>query len=109
MIVPNSHNYANWKIKMEDHLIVKDLYEPIDREQIPTGVLESEWKLLNKKAVATIRQCIDVSVIQHVANDKNVHEMWQKRSGLYVMKNAFNKDSQTELQRRRKHRHLWGM
>ena len=30
MIVLNSHNYANWKIKMEDLLIVKDLYEPID-------------------------------------------------------------------------------
>ena len=41
---------STWKI----FLIVKDLYEPIDREQISTGVLESEWKLLNRKAVATI-------------------------------------------------------
>ena len=38
MMVLNSHNYAGWKIKMEDLLIVKDLYEPIDREVIPTGV-----------------------------------------------------------------------
>ena len=38
MIVLNSHNYADWKIKMEDLLIVKDLYEPIDRKDIPIGV-----------------------------------------------------------------------
>ena len=55
MMVLNSHNYADWKIKMEDLLIVKYLYEPIDREEIPIAVLESEWKLLNRKAVATIR------------------------------------------------------
>ena len=34
MIVLNSQNYADWKIKMEDLLIVKDLYEPIDRVEI---------------------------------------------------------------------------
>ena len=55
MRVMNSHNNSSWKIKMEDLLIVKDLYEPIDRETIPTGVLESEWNLLNRNVVATIR------------------------------------------------------
>ena len=54
MMVLNSHNYADWMIKMEYLLIVKDLYEPVDREQIPTGVLESEWNLLNRKTFATI-------------------------------------------------------
>ena len=42
MIVLNSQNYADWKIKMEDLLIVKDLYEPIDRAEIPKGVLDSD-------------------------------------------------------------------
>ena len=93
MMVLNSHNYADWKIKMEYLLIVKDLYEPVEREQIPIGVVESEWKLLNRKAVATIRQCIDVSVLQHVVNDTNAHQMCQKLSGLYESKNALNKTS----------------
>ena len=62
-MVLNSHNYTDWKIKMEDLLIIKDLYEPVDREQIPTGVLESEWNLLNRKTFATIWQCVDVSVL----------------------------------------------
>ena len=41
MIVLNSHNYSDWKIKMEDLLIVKDLYEPIEKEDIPRGLVES--------------------------------------------------------------------
>ena len=43
--VLNFHNYADEKIKMEELLIVKDRYEPIERAEIPTGVLESDWKL----------------------------------------------------------------
>ena len=42
MIVLNSQNYADLKIKIEDHLIVKDLYEPVDKVDIPRGVLESD-------------------------------------------------------------------
>ena len=48
---------------MEYLLIVEHLYEPIGKEDIPIGVLESVWKHLNRKAVATIRQCIDVSIL----------------------------------------------
>ena len=88
MIVLKSHNYSDWKIKMEDLSIVKDLYQPIDRSEIPMGVLEFEWKLLNRKMVATIRKCVDVSVIQRMANDTNAYEMWHKLSGLYERKNA---------------------
>ena len=93
MMVLNAQNYADWKIKMEDLLIVRDLYEPIDRSEIPKGVLETEWRLLNRKAVATIRQYVDVSVLQHVANATNAYEMWQKLSGLYERKNALNRTS----------------
>ena len=53
--------------------------------------MESEWKLLNRMVVATIQQCIDVSVLQHVVNDTNAHEMWQKLSDLYERKNALNR------------------
>jgi transposase InsO family protein len=90
MIVLNSQNYSDWKIRMEDLLIVKDLYEPIERETIPRGVIESEWKMLHRKAVATIRQCVDISVLQHVASDTNAFELWHKLSALYESKNALN-------------------
>ena len=40
MIVLNSHNYTDWKIKMEDLLIVKDLYEPIQHVANNTNAYE---------------------------------------------------------------------
>ena len=93
MIVRNFHNYSDWKIKMEDLLILRDLYDLIDRVDIPTGVRELEWKTLNMKVVATIRQCVDISFLQHVANDTKAHELWHKLSALYGRKNALNKTS----------------
>ena len=80
-------------LRMEDLLIVKDLYEPISKSDIPTGVIESEWKILNRKVLATIRQCVDISILQHVASDTNDFELWHKLSVLYERKNALNKTS----------------
>ena len=93
MIVLNSQNYSDWKIKMEDFLIVKDLYEPIEKEDIPRGVIESKWKTLHRKAVVTIRQCVDISVVEHVASDTNALELWHKLSAVYERKNDLNKTS----------------
>ena len=78
---------------MEDLLIVKDLYEPIEKEDIPRGVVESEWKILHRKAVATIRQCVDISVLQHVGSDTNAFDVWHKLSTLYEKKNEENSES----------------
>ena len=44
MMFLKSHNFLDWKIKMKDLLIIKDLYEPTNKEEIPMGVLECEWK-----------------------------------------------------------------
>ena len=72
---------------------MRDLYEPIDRKDIPTRVVESEWKVLHRKVVATMRQFVDVSVLQHVANDTNAYELWHKLVDMYERKNALNKAS----------------
>ena len=51
MIKLDSSNYSLWKPMMEDILYCKDLYEPIVKEKIPTGVTEEEWRVLNRKTV----------------------------------------------------------
>ena len=43
----NATNYTTWKTYMEDILYVKDLYEPILRETIPSSVVAKEWEILN--------------------------------------------------------------
>ncbi|CAO2822682.1 unnamed protein product [Amaranthus hypochondriacus] len=93
MIYLDSTNYAVWKTKMEDILYVKDLYEPILNESMPTGQDESRWKILNRKAVGTIRQFVDVSVLQHISNDTNAYELWMKLEAMYERKNALSKAS----------------
>ena len=47
----------------------------------------------DRKVVATIRQCVDVSVLQHVGNETSVDEMHHKLLGLYERKNTLNKAS----------------
>ena len=84
MIVLDSQNYSDWKIKMEDLLIVKNLYEPIDKSDIPTDLMKSEWKILNRKVVATIRECVDISILQHVSSDTNAYELWHINSLPYM-------------------------
>ena len=76
---------------MEDFLIVKDLYEPIDMKKIPIRVLESKWNILSKMTVTTIRLCVDLSVLQHAVNDTNAYDLRHKLSSLYERNNAPNK------------------
>ena len=63
MVSLNANNYTTWKTSMEDILYVKDLYEPILREIIPSGGVAKEWEILNRKAIGTIRHFVDLSVL----------------------------------------------
>ena len=74
----NATNYTTWKTGMEDILYVKDWYEPILRENIPSGIVAKEWEILNQKVVGTIIQFLDLSVLQHSANEHNAVKLWKK-------------------------------
>ena len=54
--------------------------------------------------VATIGQCVYMSVLQDVAHDTNAYEMWHKLAGLYERKNALNKASLMRMIVRLKYR-----
>ena len=43
--------------------------------------------------MATIRQCVDISILQHVASYTNAHELWHKLSTMYERKSALKKTS----------------
>ena len=93
MVNLNPTNYSTWKTRMEDILYVKDLYEPILNENVWTGVNQKEWEILNRKGVATIRQFVDLSVLQHIANETNAYALWKKLADMYERKNAMSKAS----------------
>jgi len=93
MIKLDATNYSLWKPMMEDLLYCKDLYEPIVRDKVPTGVTEEEWRVLNRKTVGMIRLHINHNIFHHVANDKVAFELWQKLESMYERKTTVNKAS----------------
>ena len=76
---------------------LKDLYEPILRENIPSGVVAKEGEILNRKVVGTITQFVDLSVLQHIANEHNAFKLWKKLSDMYEQNNAMSKASLINL------------
>ncbi|CAJ2654735.1 unnamed protein product [Trifolium pratense] len=77
---------------MEDLLYTKDLYDPIEGESARSkDTLDTDWKKMNRKAVAIIRQWLDLSVYPHVEAETNAHTMWNKLKELYERKNVQNK------------------
>ncbi|VFQ89135.1 unnamed protein product [Cuscuta campestris] len=93
MVSLDSTNYSIWKIRIEDYLCSKDLLNPILYKESPTGVDEKAWTTLNRKAIASIRQYVSLSVLQHVANETNAFEMWKKLESMYERNNAMGKAS----------------
>ncbi|CAJ2642124.1 unnamed protein product [Trifolium pratense] len=92
MIKLNSSNYTLWKTLMEDWLYTKDLYDPIEGESARSkDTSDTDWKKMNRKADAIIRQWLDLSVYPHVEAETNAHTMWNKLKELYERKNVQNK------------------
>ncbi|MCI87124.1 hypothetical protein A2U01_0108405, partial [Trifolium medium] len=59
---------------MEDLLYTKDLYDPIEGESARSkDTSDTDWKKMNRKAVAIIRQWLDLSVYPHVEAETNAH------------------------------------
>ena len=91
MVKLNSQNYSIWKTLMEDMLYSKDLYDPVEGDKSKGTKSDAEWKKLNRKAVALIRQWLDLSVYPHVDTETNAEKMWKKLKELYERKNVQNK------------------
>nr|KYP59402.1 Retrovirus-related Pol polyprotein from transposon TNT 1-94 [Cajanus cajan] len=85
-------NYSIWKSQMEDLLFCRDLYDPIEANDIkPKDKSEEDWKKVNRKTISMIRQWIDQSICHHVSNETNTFNLWKKLSELFESKNAQNK------------------
>jgi hypothetical protein len=82
-----------WKPMMEDILYCKDLYKPVVKEKVTTGVRKEQWRVMNYKVVGMIRLYINHNVLHHVTNDTNAYEMWQKLESTFESKTSMNKAS----------------
>ena len=90
----NGQNYQLWKMRMEDYLYQKDLYLPLSgKTKKPTSMTDTEWNILNRKALGTIRLCLATSVATTEDLMLALAKLYEKPSTLnkvYLMKSLFN-------------------
>ena len=76
MMKLTSTNYILWKSMMEDLLNCKDLYDPIEGDNIKSSdMLDVDWKKLKKKTLGIIRQWVDIILYNHVAKETSPHTL----------------------------------
>lgn len=85
-------NFSLWKSQMEDILILKDKYLPIEgTTKKPLSMTNEEWKKLDRKVTATIRQYLAKNVYFNVSGEKTAVGLWKKLHDLYEKKTTSNK------------------
>jgi len=95
----NGTDFWYWKMQIEDILYGKDLYQPLLGEQ-PDNMYDSEWALLDRKALAVIRLSLSRSIAHNVVKEKttvglmaalsNMYEKSSTNNKMHLMKKLFN-------------------
>ena len=90
----NGQNFPLWKMQMEDSLYQKDLYLPLSRKKKKPGAMtDTEWNILDRKALRTIRLCLAASVAFNISKEKTTKGLIQTLEKLYEKPSASNKAS----------------
>ena len=67
----NDQNYQLWKMQMEDYLYYKDMYLSLSKKSNQLiAMKDEEWEVLDRKALGTIRLCLDSSVDFNISKEK---------------------------------------
>src|SRR4029450_10945317 len=82
-------NYGFWKMQIENYLFQRDLYLAL--EEKPEGTQDSEWKILDRKALGTIRLSLSKSVAFTIKNEKTTASLMSALSKMYEQPSAANK------------------
>lgn len=85
-------NFTIWKSQMEDILILKDQYVPIEGTTKKLSLMKNEeWNKLDRKAIATIRQYLANNVYFNMYGGNTAEGLWKKLHDLYEKNMASNK------------------
>jgi len=75
---------------MEDYLYQKYLYQPLSRKTKSMSMTDTEWDILDRKALGTIRLCLATSVTFSISKEAKKGLMWPLAK-LYEKPSASNK------------------
>ena len=82
-------NFGFWKMQIEDSLYQKNLYSPLGDK--PMEMKDSDWELLDRKALGTIRLSLSKSVAYNIKNEKTTASLMAALSSMYEQPSAANK------------------
>ncbi|KAL5772581.1 hypothetical protein ACOSP7_012187 [Xanthoceras sorbifolium] len=83
-------NFGFWKMQIEDHLFHKDLYLPLKGIK-PEKMTDSDWQVLDRKALGTIRLTLSKSVAFNFKNETTTVSLMTAISSMYEQPSAANK------------------
>ncbi|KAK3003168.1 hypothetical protein RJ639_019853 [Escallonia herrerae] len=86
----NGMNFQWWKMQVEDYLYQKDLYLPLVGEK-PEAMNASEWAVLDRKALATVRLSLSPQVAFNISKEKSTATVMKAMEKLYEKHSASNK------------------
>eukprot|EP00253_Pinus_taeda_P005334 PITA_05334 len=88
----NGQNFSLWKMQMEDYLHQKVLYLPLGgKTKMPMGMTDEEWKLLDRKALITVRLCLAASGAFNISKETMIEGLIKALEKLYEKPSASNK------------------
>ena len=86
-------NFEMWKLKMEDLLIDRDLWDAVDENKFrPTDpTLAAQYAVTNRKAKGLIRRCLADLILINVHEEPTAKKLWKMISEIYQEKSLVNK------------------
>ena len=77
---------------MKDYLYQRDLYLPLSgKTKKLTSMIDTEWDILDKKALGTIRLCLAASVAFNISKEMTTQGLMLALAKLYEKPSASNK------------------
>ncbi|KAK3022595.1 hypothetical protein RJ639_046200 [Escallonia herrerae] len=86
----NGMNFQWCKMQVEDYLYQKDLYLSLVGEK-PEAMNASEWAILDRKALATVRLSLTPQVAFNISKEKTTAAVMKALEKLYEKPSALNK------------------
>jgi len=86
----NGTNFELWKLKIEDMLVDRDLWESVNGTKLAV-MSQANWYLKDRKAKGLIRLSLVDSILLNVHEEKTVNLLWKKLGDVYQAKSLVNK------------------
>ena len=87
----NGTNFELWKLKMEDMLEDRDLWEATTSATRPKTITQADWEIKDRKAKGLIRLYLTDAVLLNVLDEKIAYSLWEGLGAVYQAKSLVNK------------------